>query len=217
MNEALPMLALETSGELCSVTTLVKENVYSEVNLNFKNIHSEKIIALVEQSLNNAGITGNELKSIAVSIGPGSFTGLRIGLATAKGLAMGWNLPICPVNTMDAMALQISEFVNVKDDFFLVVNANLEEAYLARYQKRVTDVSKLEEIQSVKKKHVSEKIGDSLVYGNLEGINGLKYFSGVRSLYIAKWAYLFGKDLLNFNFDYLEPRYFKEFLPGGVI
>ncbi len=215
INDGLPILAIETSGEVCSVAVFVNEKVYSEVNLNIKNIHSEKIITLVEQALNNAKVKPGELSSIAISIGPGSFTGLRIGLATAKGLALGWRLPICPVNTMEAMALQISEFLKEGEEFFLALNANIEEAYLAKFKKEERGVKKILEIEPVKKNLVKEKVKGAITFGNVKAVEELKYFSQLRSIYVAKYAYFFGKDLVSFDFDYLEPCYFKEFLPGG--
>jgi len=215
MSKNLPILAIETSGEVCGAAILVNEKNYSEINLNFKNIHSEKIISLVEQNLRNTKIKPEDLACIAVSIGPGSFTGLRIGLAVAKGLAFGWELPICPVNTMEAMGLQISGSLKKDVEFFIAVNANMEETYLAKFKTNDSGAELLEEIESVNKKVAIEKIKDNLVFGNLKGIEQIKYLSHPRSIYVAKWAYLFGKDLLSFDFDYLEPRYFKEFLPGG--
>ncbi|MCK5458218.1 MAG: tRNA (adenosine(37)-N6)-threonylcarbamoyltransferase complex dimerization subunit type 1 TsaB, partial [Melioribacteraceae bacterium] len=111
MSEEKKILSIETSGELCSVALYFSEQKYDERNILMKHIHSEKLVPMIEELLNSNSVKTNELDWIAVSNGPGSFTGLRIGMTTAKGLAFASNLPILPVPTFDALSLQISIYV----------------------------------------------------------------------------------------------------------
>ena len=97
MNELFPILAVETSGELCSVALLLDEKNFIELNYLQKQIHSQKLIGMIDTVLETAATELRGVKSIAVSMGPGSFTGLRIGLSAVKGIAFGANLPIIPI------------------------------------------------------------------------------------------------------------------------
>ncbi len=71
-----------------------------------KNIHSERLLPIIDEVIREAMITLNDVDAVAVSIGPGSFTGLRIGLSTAKGLATALRKPIIAVPTLDALAYE---------------------------------------------------------------------------------------------------------------
>ncbi|MFA7422004.1 MAG: tRNA (adenosine(37)-N6)-threonylcarbamoyltransferase complex dimerization subunit type 1 TsaB, partial [Melioribacteraceae bacterium] len=109
MNNLFPILAVETTGEMCSVAIHLDQKNFIELNYLEKHIHSQKLINMVDSVLSQADVKLENIKAIAVSMGPGSFTGLRIGLAAVKGLAFGSSLGIIPVPTFDAYALQISE------------------------------------------------------------------------------------------------------------
>ncbi len=76
----------------------------AEMTLNIKKTHSERLMPLLDQLLTESGIEREELGAIAVAAGPGSFTGLRIGVATARGLAQALNIPAVPVCTLIALA-----------------------------------------------------------------------------------------------------------------
>ena len=88
------VLAVETSGLLCSVAALINEKEFSEVNINQKYIHSDKLIEIIDTTLNSVDLKLNDMKHIAISVGPGSFTGLRVGLSAVKGIALGASLPV---------------------------------------------------------------------------------------------------------------------------
>ena len=89
-----------------------------------KNIHSEKLLEVVEAVLKKSLVKINEVGSIAVSSGPGSFTGLRIGMSAAKGLAFGANLPIISVPTFEALALKICDIIPDKTEFVICNKVN---------------------------------------------------------------------------------------------
>lgn len=98
------VLALETSTLAGGVALLDGDRVVAEYLLDVRATYSERLMATVHRVLEDAGWTVEDLVGIAVAIGPGSFTGLRIGLSTVKGLALALRIPVVPVPTLDAYA-----------------------------------------------------------------------------------------------------------------
>lgn len=214
MNKLFPILAVETSGELCSTALLLDEKNFVELNYFQKQIHSEKLIDMVDTVLKNGKVEISQVNSIAVSMGPGSFTGLRIGLSAAKGLGFGAKLPLIPVPTFNAFAYQVSQYLNNGTKFSIAVNANIDELYFAKYIKKENKVEVTDELKLVEKKNFESEIDQKrLCYGNFSAKECLNNVVGPSAYEIGKWAYLFGKDLLTFDYDYLEPNYFKNFIP----
>lgn len=97
------ILAIETSTTACSVALSVGESRFSRYSEEPRS-HTRLIMAMVDAVLVEAGITVVALDAIAVTVGPGSFTGLRIGFATAQGLAFGAQVPVIAVSTLEVMA-----------------------------------------------------------------------------------------------------------------
>lgn len=213
MNNKLPILAIETSGELCSVAVMIDDKTHSEININQKFVHSEKLVMLVSQVLESIGLKLKDIGHIAVSGGPGSFTGLRIGMSAVKGLAIGTGLPVVAVPTFEALALKICSFVTDADQFFIATKVNVDELYIGKYKKVgdtfevITPVSLLN-----KKDFESNIVGSTRVFGNFHKFDRLKSVYLPTALDIAKWSYFFGSDLLTFEYDYLEPNYLKNFV-----
>jgi tRNA threonylcarbamoyladenosine biosynthesis protein TsaB len=100
----MKVLALESATLAGGAALLDGERVLGEMTLNIALTHSERLLAVVDRLLQDCGVDPAELEGLAVSIGPGSFTGLRVGVATAKGLAWPLGLPVAPVPTLDALA-----------------------------------------------------------------------------------------------------------------
>jgi tRNA threonylcarbamoyladenosine biosynthesis protein TsaB len=98
------ILALETSTSACTVGVIADKVVLSELTLQVPRAHSTRLMPLIAQAVAESGLHKGEIDGIAVGVGPGSFTGLRIGLATAKGLAFALDKPCVGVSTLKAMA-----------------------------------------------------------------------------------------------------------------
>lgn len=211
MDDIFPILALETSDELCSVAVLLSENSFSEINVKGKHIHSEKLIPMIEEILKTNNLQVSQIKSIAVSEGPGSFTGLRIGMAAVKGIVVSTNIPVMPVPTFSAVAFKISAFMLNGQNFVIVKKASRDEVYFARY---LFSENKLKDVVSlclIKISEISSKVEkNDLVFSNIiHQSNSVDITPS--ALDIGRWAYKFGKDLVTSNYDLLEPKYFKEF------
>ncbi len=100
----MKILALETSAKSVSAAVVENGAVLASAYQNMGLTHSVTLMPLVDSMLKNAGLTAKDMELIAVAAGPGSFTGLRIGVSAAKGLAWALELPCCGVSTLEAMA-----------------------------------------------------------------------------------------------------------------
>lgn len=206
------ILAIETSGELCSVALSLSENKFDERNIQLKHIHSEKLIPMIDEIFSSNNISASNLDALAISTGPGSFTGLRIGMTAAKGIAFAANLPIIPVPTFEALSLEISTFLIDGTTFSIINNANIDECYFAKYKIENNNILTIVDTKLIEKNKINEIIDSSdMIFGNISIVENIKSFSSPRAISIAKWVYLFGQDLLTFDYDYLEPNYLKNF------
>ena len=100
-------LALDTATRVCTVGLVQDGHVLAEYDISVGLTHSEGLMPQLDQMFVRTGIKKENTDRIAVSIGPGSFTGLRIGLAAAEAMAYAWQCGICGVNTLEAMAYNI--------------------------------------------------------------------------------------------------------------
>lgn len=210
MNSLFPILAVETSGDLCSVAVLKDSSLISEKNISEPQAHSKQLIPMIGEVLSVSKVEKSEIKTIAISIGPGSFTGLRIGLAAVKGIAFGLQIPIIPVPTFDAVALQIYEENKFLHNFKIAVSANNDECYYAGYSVEGEFLKQVVPLQLSQKKTITSNPQN--VYSTQLKDTHLSYIEAPRASMIAKWAYLFGEDLLTLDYDNLEPNYFKNFI-----
>ena len=110
----MKLLVLDTSGPVCGVAVMEEERVLSELTVQNHNTHSATLMPLVETALSMAGSGLEEMDAIAAVTGPGSFTGVRIGVATAKGLAQGAELPCIAVDALEALSVSAGAFDGVK-------------------------------------------------------------------------------------------------------
>ncbi len=107
-----------------------------------KSNHAEIILPLIESVLNKAGAALTDIAGIAVSIGPGSFTGVRIGLSTVKGLAYGGRIPVVGVSTLLANGARVTDFDGLICSF---LDARKNEVYAALFRRTETDLTRLTE------------------------------------------------------------------------
>ena len=100
----MSILSIDTSSQVSSVAVLSAERVAAEISMQGALTHSETLMPHIETALRMARVEKSELEGIAVSIGPGSFTGLRIGLASAKMMAYALHIPLIAIPTLEALA-----------------------------------------------------------------------------------------------------------------
>ena len=103
----MKILALDSSGLVASVALAEDDNLIAEYTIQYKKTHSQTLLPMLEEIKDMVELDLSTVDAIAVAAGPGSFTGLRIGSATAKGLAFAMEKPIVPVPTLDGLAYQM--------------------------------------------------------------------------------------------------------------
>lgn len=125
------LLALDTSTEACSVALQ-----YGTERLTLDEVcpqqHSKRVLPMVQQLLSDAGLSLQQLDGIVFGRGPGSFTGVRIGVGVTQGLAFGANLPVYGVSTLAAMA-QAAQRLHSAEQVIAAIDARMAEVYLGRF------------------------------------------------------------------------------------
>lgn len=142
------ILQIETATTACSVALAVNGNVVAAKAINQRNIHAEVITLYIDELLKEVGVEYAMLDAIAVSAGPGSYTGLRIGISTAKGLCFALDKPLIAIETLEAMAKSFiaSGVGQIGSDTLLcpMIDARRMEVYTALFTangERVTETS----------------------------------------------------------------------------
>ena len=124
-------LGIETSSLVSSVALMDEHNLIGELTIQAGLTHSEQLIPHIDMLLRASQVKKNELKGIIVSIGPGSFTGLRIGMGTAKAMAYALQIPLYGVMTMDSLARNVS-YTN--RTICTVIDAQKKHVYASLYR-----------------------------------------------------------------------------------
>lgn len=125
------LLALDSAGLVASVAIAEEENLLVEYTMNFKKTHSETLLPMIDAMVELTGVDLKEIDAIAISAGPGSFTGLRIGSATAKGLGMALKKPLISVSTLEGMAYH---FVESNALICPIMDARRKQVYTGIYR-----------------------------------------------------------------------------------
>lgn len=125
------LLALDTSTEACSVA-LQYGNELLTLDEVCPQQHSKRVLPMVQQLLSQAGLSLNQLDGIVFGRGPGSFTGVRIGVGVTQGLAFGADLPVYGVSTLAAMA-QAAQRLHGATQVIAAIDARMAEVYIGRF------------------------------------------------------------------------------------
>ncbi len=217
MSELFPILAIETSDNICGACLYFNKEKYFSSNVILKHSHSEKLFEVIDSVLKIGEIPISQIKSLAVSAGPGSFTGLRIGMSAVKGLAVSLNIPIIKVPTFEALALQLSETLPDGSVFSIVNKVGRDELYYAKFQINSNNYIFNQQLKIVPANSDYLFDDNELIFGNFDTgkINKKiihKFISAPNAEYVAKWAEKFGKTLSIHNIDFVEPDYLKDFI-----
>ncbi|MDH7445349.1 tRNA (adenosine(37)-N6)-threonylcarbamoyltransferase complex dimerization subunit type 1 TsaB [Aquimarina sp. 2201CG14-23] len=216
------ILCIETSTTNCSVA-LAKDNqiVVSKEDYDTKYSHAERLHQFIDNVINEAGISFKDLSAIAVSKGPGSYTGLRIGVSAAKGLCYGLDIPLISVPTLHALALQVRS-----TDGYIVpmIDARRMEVYSAVFsndhiQIRATEAEILSEtsfeeyLQQNKVYFIGNgvaKFSEICTHSNAEFIT--KKLPSAMEMVIVGYDKFLNRDYEDVS--YFEPYYLKDFVTG---
>ena len=129
----MTILALETATDVCGVAVFDGGRLVAELSLRRRRAHAEQLVPMIGQALDLAGKTAPQLDAVAVSAGPGSYTGLRIGASTAKGLALACGAHLVAVPSLEALAAQARPFAAEEDAIVALFSARRTERFAAAY------------------------------------------------------------------------------------
>jgi tRNA threonylcarbamoyladenosine biosynthesis protein TsaB len=144
----MTILAIETTSSAGSVAIFRDGNILYQVYVDMRVTHSETLMVRIDNALSDLKIQKTELSAVCISNGPGSFTGVRIGLATARGICTGLNIPLIPFHTMQLLA---SNVYGTDRNILSITDARMGQAYVTIFDKSLdmiveTDVQKYEDI-----------------------------------------------------------------------
>lgn len=142
----MKILALDSTAVVASCAVCEDEKLLASFTVNNGNTHSETLLPMVEASLNRLALTPNDIDLFALSEGPGSFTGVRIGAATIKGLAFGKDKPCACVSTLEALAYNLIGFRGI---ICPAMNARRNQVYTAIFECMNGDIKRLTEDMAI--------------------------------------------------------------------
>ena len=222
------ILSIETSTKVCSIALHQGSSLLSSAEVLVEKSHSKIITGLIDVLIQSSGLEYSQLNAIAVSKGPGSYTGLRIGVSTAKGLCYGLDIPLIGVNTLEAMAYEVNKFNTMNHLLCPMLDARRMEVYCALFNKenkfmqetqaKIIDENSFSEILE------GEKIlffGDgALKTQNLLNRSGNAFF--LEGIYPSakNIGFLAFKSFEDQKFEdliYFEPFYLKDFISTGKV
>ena len=138
----MKILGLDSSGLVASVAIVEDSDLRGEYTVNYKKTHSQTLLPMLDEVAKMIELDLNTIDAIAIAGGPGSFTGLRIGSATAKGLGLALNKPIVSVPTVDALAYNL---VGHRDMVCPLMDARRNQTYTGLYRFRGNEMQTIRE------------------------------------------------------------------------
>jgi tRNA threonylcarbamoyladenosine biosynthesis protein TsaB len=123
------ILSIETSTKVCSVAMHRDGELLGSMELHVDRSHSEYLAVMIKDLIGYIGVETKELSAVAVSKGPGSYTGLRIGVSTAKGICFGLDIPLISVNSLLSMAYEVNKYNLEGHDLVPMLDARRMEVY----------------------------------------------------------------------------------------
>lgn len=212
----MKILAIETSGKVASTAVLEDCKVLSEIIVNTRLVHSVMLMDLIDQALKNASVAIEEIDLFAVSVGPGSFTGLRIGVSTVKGFCFATSKPCAGVDTLQALCYNFwgsSDFLmpilDAKSQKVFTGVFRFEEGELKIYHP--TSVLEVEEAKKLAQKYNPVLLGEGLdVYDFSEFKIAPKFLQYPKASNVGVLACIFAKQSKICSHFELAPVYLKK-------
>lgn len=134
------LLSIETSGPICSIAVSKGRQLLALQEMQGDRVHGEFVIPLIQAALQSSGLDIKDMDAVAVSAGPGSFTGLRVGMATAKGLCTALHIPLIVVPTLAAIATGMHQLEPGFSNYIPVISARSGESFAAVYNHQGDEV-----------------------------------------------------------------------------
>lgn len=138
------ILLIETSTECCSAAVCDDDRILAKRSSSAPKVHASMLMPFIKEVLDESSLTPKNLDAVAVSGGPGSYTGLRVGVSSAKGLCFGLNVPLISVDTLEILAVQGMEHECRPKYIVPFIDARRMEVYTARFSGRSAKLSETE-------------------------------------------------------------------------
>ena len=150
------ILSIDSSTPVAGIAVSDGHKLLGEVMINTKNTHSEKLMPMLAQLLTDLQMSVEQIEAVAITCGPGSFTGLRIGMATAKGIAQGGNKKLIAIPTLDTLAQNLKHYPGI---ICPIMNAQKRQVYTAIYRNGEAGLERLSDYQAIE----ADKLADQLL------------------------------------------------------
>ena len=157
----MKVLGIETSTGSGSVAVLEGDKVLGEFFLNLGPTHSEKLLPMLDWLLKEVGVEKNEIEGIAVSKGPGSFTALRVGISTAKGLAFSLGIPVVGVSSLEVLARNL---LYTPLYIYSLIDAKKKEVYAALFRYSDTNLNRITDDILISPDDICEMISERTIF-----------------------------------------------------
>jgi len=158
------VLALETSSTVASVALVTENKLMAELVINHKKTHSQMLMPVLENLLDGADLTIKNIDVFAVASGPGSFTGIRIGVATAKALAQALDKPVVGVSSLDGLAFNM---LHVTGLICPLIDARNEQVYTCLYRSDGEEIERINDYMAIRVADLLvnlKKYGESIMF-----------------------------------------------------
>jgi len=214
------ILSLETSTSVCSVALHEEGALLGVREVEIPGAHSERLIGLIDELLKEFNIEGKELTAIAVSEGPGSYTGLRIGVSTAKGLSFAWGKPLIGVSTLAALARGVISKQESNSKIIAMLDAKRMEVYREIFDFEMNSVVSLDsEIIEFNSFEKYLELGEVLFIGDavpkvkqvITHRNAIFLEERISATQVGEIAWIKYQKNEFENLAYFVPNYLKEF------
>jgi tRNA threonylcarbamoyladenosine biosynthesis protein TsaB len=159
----MTLLGIETATSVCGAAVWRDGSLAALEEIDRQRVHAERLLPLIDAALRGAGTTARMLGAIAVSIGPGSFTGLRIGLSIAKGLSLATGVPLVAVPTLEALASRSARAGGATGPVLAALDARRDEVYFQIFHAAGGVVAPVGEPRDLPAGRLVEELGDRRV------------------------------------------------------
>ena len=220
------ILQIETATAMCSVALSAGGELLAVKELNERNIHASQITLFIDEVMKSAGKSYQDLDAVSVSKGPGSYTGLRIGVSTAKGLCFALDIPLISIDTLEAMTSGLLQQYEFSSNTLLcpMIDARRMEVYTSIFD------TGLNSIEGVTAKILDERSFDNYLseypmvffgdgagksqnlYSTFPNYKFMEFENSASHLSTLSLKKFINKETE--NVAYFEPFYLKDFIPG---
>ena len=211
----MKILSISTSSNIASVSISENDDCILELNINNNKTHSETLMPLIDELFKTTGLNLSDINAIACDIGPGSFTGIRIGISSIKAIAESLNIPVIAVSSLEALAYNIQD-INCKTICSLI-DARNNQVYCGIFDKSHNSLENYlaDDINIVKEALNKYEniifVGDgAIIHKDLLGIEDFKSDNVIHSKNIAKCAYNKFKNNDTKTADTITPLYLRK-------